>query len=137
MSNQQTAYQKLVKSEEFWSMECGLVSHEITTGVWLTTQWQLTGFNLQPDSFNERVATLQLHRDERTDYRFNLSSQQPKLFLVVDIVEDEQHPKIVTLTASQSAAVNIWMVTTLYCPMICHYPFKRGWRLLSAVMVNC
>ncbi|UUM31751.1 DUF3305 domain-containing protein [Vibrio japonicus] len=104
MSNQQTAYQKLVKSEEFWSMECGLVSHEITTGVWLTTQWQLTGFNLQPDSFNERVATLQLHRDERTDYRFNLSSQQPKLFLVVDIVEDEQHPKIVTLTASQSAA---------------------------------
>lgn len=104
MSNQQTAYDKLVKSEEFWSMECGLVSHEITTGVWLTTQWQLTGFNLKPESFNERVATLQLHRDERTDYRFNLSSQQPKLFLVVDTVEDEQHPKIVTLTASQSAA---------------------------------
>lgn len=104
MSKQLSADNKLVKNEEFWSMECGLVSHEITAGIWLTTQWQLTGFNLRPETFNERVATLQLHRDERTDYRFNLSSKQPKLFLVLDTIENDQQPNIVTLTASQGVA---------------------------------
>jgi hypothetical protein len=104
MSKQQAADIKLEKNEELWSIECGLVSHEITTGIWVTTQWQLAGFELSPDSYNQRVATLQLHRDERTDSRFNLSSHQPKLFLVLDSIESDEEPNIVTLTAAQSVA---------------------------------
>ncbi len=104
MTNQDIAESKLEKNEELWSLECNLVAHEIATGMWLTTQWQLTGFNLKPETVSKRVVTLQLHRDERTDYRFNLSSQQPKLFLVLDTVESEEDPNIVLLTASQGVA---------------------------------
>ncbi|EGA68915.1 hypothetical protein VISI1226_20964 [Vibrio sinaloensis DSM 21326] len=104
MSQQHAARTILEKNEQIWSIECDLVSHEISTGIWVTTQWQLAGFNLSPDKVNERVTALQLHRDERTDYRFNLSSQQPKLFLILDNVEEDSQPNIVSLTASQSVA---------------------------------
>lgn len=104
MSQQHAARTILEKNEQIWSIECDLVSHEISTGIWVTTQWQLAGFNLSPDKVNERVTALQLHRDERTDYRFNLSSQQPKLFLILDNVEEDSQPHIVSLTASQSVA---------------------------------
>jgi hypothetical protein len=85
-------------------MACHLVAHEITTGLWTTTQWQLKDFNLAPKPDAKHHACLQLHRDERTDYRFNLSSQQPKLFLVLDSIESEEEPNIVTITASQTVA---------------------------------
>ncbi len=46
------------------------------------------GFELSPEDDATDVCLLQLHKDERTDYyRFNLSSQQPKLFLVMDNVD--------------------------------------------------
>ncbi|KJY82387.1 hypothetical protein TW81_13310 [Vibrio galatheae] len=104
MLKQQTVTPKQQKTEQLWPIECQLVAHEITTGLWSTTQWQLTAFNLTPLHQNSCVATLQLHRDERTDYRFNLSSNKPKLFLVLDNVETSETPSIVTITASQSVA---------------------------------
>ncbi|MDA0147572.1 DUF3305 domain-containing protein [Vibrio sp. LaRot3] len=94
----------LSKNEELWPIECDIVAHEITTGIWTTTQKQLKGFNLSPDAHSAQLGLLQLHRDERTDYRFNLSSQQPKLFLVLDNLEDSDEVNIVSLTASQSVA---------------------------------
>ncbi|NOH79733.1 DUF3305 domain-containing protein [Vibrio sp. RE86] len=104
MAKQQTVTDNLQKTEELWSIECKLVAHEIATGLWTTTQWQLTEFNLQPTTVTPTVKLLELHRDERTDYRFNLSSNQPKLFLVLDNVDSDETPNIVTLTASQSVA---------------------------------
>ncbi|MCG9578094.1 DUF3305 domain-containing protein [Vibrio tubiashii] len=104
MSKHQTVTEKVEKSEELWPIECQLVAHEIATGLWTTTQWQLASFDLTPNQANTSVALLQLHRDERTDYRFNLSSTQPKLFLVLDNVDSDETPNIVTLTASQSVA---------------------------------
>lgn len=92
------------KTETTWPMACDLIEHEITTGIWVTTQWQLKGFDLHPQTPSPYTAVLELYRDERTDYRFNLSSQQPKLFLVVENPEDGVAPKIITLTASQSIA---------------------------------
>jgi len=92
------------KSENHWLMNCRLKEHEITAGMWVTTQWQLTGFDLNVTPDDENLATLELFRDERTDYRFNLSSQQPKLFLVLEQPEDGCKPKIIRLTASQSVA---------------------------------
>ncbi|EPV1126158.1 DUF3305 domain-containing protein [Vibrio harveyi] len=92
------------KNEDSWSIGVDLVEHEISTGIWVTTQWQLTGFEINPTEDTQLVCLLQLHKDERTDYRFNLSSQQPKLFLVMDNVDPGDTPTIQLLTASQTVA---------------------------------
>lgn len=92
------------KTESSWSMGVELVEHEITTGIWITTQWQLTGFQLSPNEDTPDVCLLQLHKDERTDYRFNLSSQNPKLFLVMDNLDSGGKPTIQLITASQAVA---------------------------------
>ncbi|MGD8172661.1 DUF3305 domain-containing protein [Vibrio sp. TRT 21S02] len=104
MSSEAPITKQLEKNETVWDIECELVEHEISTGIWLTSQWQLKGFNLKPEMVSESVTSLELHKDERTDYRFNLSSQQPKLFLILDNMDTDSVPKIVSLTASQSVA---------------------------------
>ncbi|MBW3697844.1 DUF3305 domain-containing protein [Vibrio sp. T187] len=94
------------KTETIWPIECQLFAQEISLGMWTTTQWQLEGFVLRSEDNNNQAnrAILELHRDERTDYRFNLSSQSPKLFVVLDNLESDEQPNIVALTASQSIA---------------------------------
>jgi len=92
------------KNEDSWPVGVDLVEHEISTGIWVTTQWQLTGFEINPTEDTQHVCLLQLHKDERTDYRFNLSSQQPKLFLVMDNLDSSDTPTIQLLTASQTVA---------------------------------
>ncbi|MBD1564426.1 DUF3305 domain-containing protein [Vibrio sp. S12_S33] len=92
------------KSDFLWPIECDLIAHDITAGMWVTKQWQLVGFNLQPTAVSSTISLLELYRDERSDYRFNLSSQQPKLFLVLENIDTDQEPKIVKLTASQNVA---------------------------------
>ncbi|CAM2890996.1 DUF3305 domain-containing protein [Vibrio mytili] len=92
------------KTEDSWPLGIELVEHEISTSIWVTTQWQLTGFDLTPSKENKRICLLQLYKDERTDYRFNLSSRQPKLFLVMDNLDSGEQPTIQLITASQSVA---------------------------------
>ncbi|KII79355.1 DUF3305 domain-containing protein [Vibrio renipiscarius] len=94
----------LEKTDDIWPIECDLVAREIKTGMWTTTQQELNGFNIKPEQQSEHLTLLQLHRDERTDYRFNLSSQQPKLFLILDNFNGNENVSVVTLTASQSVA---------------------------------
>ncbi|MCG9552448.1 DUF3305 domain-containing protein [Vibrio sp. Isolate31] len=91
------------KTESVWPIGVQRIEKEIKTGIWVTTQWELIGFELSPENETLDVCLLQLHKDERTDYRFNLSSQQPKLFLVMDNV-DSGKPIIQLLTASQTVA---------------------------------
>ncbi|AXY01067.1 DUF3305 domain-containing protein [Vibrio alfacsensis] len=92
------------KTEASWPIGIELVEHEITTGIWVTTQWQLMAFDIAPTEETQHVCLLQLHKDERSDYRFNLSSQQPKLFLVMDNEDSGEQPTIQLLTASQTVA---------------------------------
>lgn len=96
------------KTESVWHIECQLLPERIVKKLWSTTQWQLQGFNTRPERLNKSVGLLELHRDERTDYRFNLNSQVPKLFVVLenldDSAEEDHQPNIVALTASQSVA---------------------------------
>ncbi|MFA0410368.1 DUF3305 domain-containing protein, partial [Vibrio splendidus] len=92
------------KTEAAWPIGVRRIEKEIKTGIWVTTQWELTGFELSPEDDAQDVCLLQLHKDERTDYRFNLSSQQPKLFLVMDNVDSGVKPVIQLLTASQTVA---------------------------------
>lgn len=100
-----------VKSDELWTIQCYLESDQVTAGRWQTQQWRFDSMKLTPSNDAAYVADLILYRDERTDYRFNLSSGQPKLFLVIDTFEQSEvgsteKANIVTLTASQSVAGN-------------------------------
>ncbi|UQA51319.1 MULTISPECIES: DUF3305 domain-containing protein [Vibrio] len=104
MSNTKEFENKYEKTEDSWPIGVDLVEHEISTGIWVTTQWQLAGFEITPTDETQDVCLLQLHKDERTDYRFNLSSQQPKLFLIMDNVDSGEKPIIQLLTASQTVA---------------------------------
>ena len=94
----------LEKTEDLWPIECKLTVNEVSAGKWTTIQQQLSGFNLKPEQQSDQLTILQLHKDERTDYRFNLSSQQPKLFLVLDTFDGDEQAKVVSLTASQNVA---------------------------------
>ncbi|MDF2152211.1 DUF3305 domain-containing protein [Vibrio sp. CAU 1672] len=104
MSNHESNTHLHHKSEQLWPMACELVEQHISRGVWAITQWQLNGFNLSPQDDTENRCLLELYRDERTDYRFNLSSQQPKLFLVMENNDTDEMPNLLLLTASQNVA---------------------------------
>ncbi len=104
MSDHKTQSLPVQKSSDHWPMTCLLKEHEIIAGMWVTTQWQLVGFDLFPTAETPTFTVLELFRDERTDYRFNLSSQHPKLFLVLEQPENGVTPKLVRLVASQSVA---------------------------------
>ncbi|MDR9826728.1 DUF3305 domain-containing protein [Vibrio sp. FNV 38] len=91
------------KTETLWPIGCVLEAKEIKGKMWSTHQWQLNGFDLQLNDKSLPTMLLELFKDERTDYRFNLSSVQPKLFVVLESNDDEQ-AKLVAITASQSIA---------------------------------
>ena len=59
---------KSSKNEDSWPVGVDLVEHEISTGIGLRRQ-------LRVEINQPKISrVLQLHKDERTDYRFNLSS---------------------------------------------------------------
>lgn len=92
------------KTESQWSIGCQLLLQEVSAGRWVTTQWQLTGFELTPTAEHPAWIVLELFRDERGDYRFNLSSREPRLFVILESISDSTDPKLVRLTAAQSVA---------------------------------
>ncbi|MBC5850933.1 DUF3305 domain-containing protein [Vibrio metschnikovii] len=94
----------LIKNEFQWSIGCLLHLRSFNVGRWVTSQWQLSGFELMPQVEFKARAVLELFRDERSDYRFNLSSREPKLFVIVENSTDDDQPKLVCITASQGVA---------------------------------
>ncbi|WP_261835645.1 DUF3305 domain-containing protein [Vibrio ishigakensis] len=95
---------KVVKDQTRWTLGCGLELKAVAGNKWGLSQWHLDGFELHPEASADFLMTLELFRDERTDYRFNLSSQQPKLFVVLDILQSLEEPNLVAISASQSLA---------------------------------
>ncbi|MDP2571707.1 DUF3305 domain-containing protein [Vibrio penaeicida] len=93
----------LEKSENLWTIECQLESQNVGEGRWVTQQWEWKGVDLKPTEPNPLTLALELYKDERTDYRFNLSSVQPKLFLALENLDTLEPVK---LTASQSVAAS-------------------------------
>ena len=93
----------LEKSENLWTIECQLESHNVGEGRWVTQQWEWKSVDLKPTKANSLTLPLELYKDERTDYRFNLSSVQPKLFLALENLDTLEPVK---LTASQSVAAS-------------------------------
>ncbi len=93
----------LEKSENLWTIECQLESHNVGEGRWVTQQWEWKSVDLKPTKANPLTLPLELYKDERTDYRFNLSSVQPKLFLALENLDTLEPVK---LTSSQSVAAS-------------------------------
>ena len=87
-----------------WVVSCELVDHEITTGVGVTTQKQLIGFNLTPNEQSLYLAPLHLHFNERREYKSNLSDDHPKLFVVIEHPEHDESFNLLAITASPKLA---------------------------------
>jgi hypothetical protein len=106
MTKSNCVYQELSglhKSETLWPIQLDVKLVEKSNGRWSLLQRELQGIRLSVDDTSKPHAILELHRDERTDYRFNLSSHDPKLFAVFENNEQVDLQPLV-VTASQSVA---------------------------------
>ncbi|PSU08616.1 DUF3305 domain-containing protein [Photobacterium ganghwense] len=99
-----------LKDESVWPIGFRLVGKEKQVGRWMTVVWtiedvclygeeQKTTLAQQPDGY---VLPLQLQLYERSDYRFNLSSRDPHLFVVCS--EEGERLKPLLITAAQGLA---------------------------------
>ncbi|UJF20149.1 DUF3305 domain-containing protein [Vibrio sp. SS-MA-C1-2] len=115
----------MIKSESIWSIKFDIVGIESIVGKWASWNWSIENVSLyQPEdkvlfleqlthlhqtSTEENRCTttycleLELHRDERTDYRFNLSSQHPTLFIPCFEEEELFVPDLVTVSQTNAA----------------------------------
>lgn len=95
------------KSSDQWPMQIHLQAEEVEVDGWEATRWQV--HDLLPDTAAKEGyvgLTLELHKDERSAYRFNLNSATPHLFVLCS--EDETCGDLVPmhLTASQDEAAS-------------------------------
>lgn len=93
------------KSTDRWPMQISLQHETVLTRGWETERWSIR--DLYPDSEQKEgysSLTLDLHKDERTAYRFNLNAESPHLFVLCD--EDETNGTLtpIHITASQDEA---------------------------------
>lgn len=108
---QQLGEHKLLqKDESIWPIAFRLVSEEKQVDRWTTLSWTIEDVVLYDqdrvheidESKGSYERLLTLYRDERTDYRFNLSSQDPHLFIVCEEENEQLSPLLIT--AAQSVA---------------------------------
>ncbi|MDD1783044.1 DUF3305 domain-containing protein [Enterovibrio sp. ZSDZ35] len=97
---------EVIKSPNQWLIQYELVNEDVEVGRWMTTRRTLGRLNLptQESEVEEGLPSLllTLYRDERTDYRFNLSSSDPHLFFIFEVKEDES---VVPLRVSASQTI--------------------------------
>ncbi|MCP4595548.1 DUF3305 domain-containing protein [Neptuniibacter sp.] len=95
-----------VRSSDRWPLQIELNSETIEVGGWDSERWSIS--SLHPDQKADKGynLTLELHKDERTDYRFNLNSVTPHLFVLC--CEDEASGEFTPMhiTASQDDAAS-------------------------------
>lgn len=71
---------------------------------WQSIHWQVAEVSHQPLQHPDACPMpLQLYRDERSAYRFNLSSQAPKLFVICEECEETMRPRIISACQDQAA----------------------------------
>ena len=115
--NKGDEHKRLAKDESSWPIAFSLRSEEKQVGRWTTLSWSIEDIELYQQAPVSTTAedncdtagttthyerTLFLYRDERTDYRFNLSSQDPHLFIVCEVTNEQFSPLLIT--AAQSVA---------------------------------
>lgn len=116
--NNSDEHKRLEKDGSNWPIAFGLRAEEKQVGRWTTLSWSIENVELyaatavmnRDDASTTNSAvnttyyerTLILYRDERSDYRFNLSSQDPHLFIVCEEANEQLSPLLIT--AAQSVA---------------------------------
>jgi hypothetical protein len=92
-----------MKTEDNWPIKCQIIQLMTQNSKWQTTSWAIEGIVLHPTAGDNGIeAQIPLFKDERTDYRFNLSSMNPKLFVVLE--NDHDSVQLVNVTVSQTMA---------------------------------
>lgn len=99
------------KSTDRWPMQIALQHESILTRGWETERWSIKA--LMPYSAEDEGKSkgytdieLQLHKDERTAYRFNLNSASPHLFVLCNENETDNALTAIHITASQDEAAS-------------------------------
>ncbi|KXF81470.1 DUF3305 domain-containing protein [Enterovibrio coralii] len=113
-----------IKSPNHWLIQYELIDEEVQVGRWMTNRRTLGRVNLPTDESELEEGlpslTLTLYRDERTDYRFNLSSSDPHLFFIFEVREDESVVPL-RISASQTVAASHldgdYLVLTITIPL--------------------
>jgi hypothetical protein len=96
-------------------LDVTLVRKVVQVGRWDSVSWDLAGVSLAgagaPDTPPDdgetvihRGIPLRLYRDQVDDYHYNLSSDQPRLFLVCspDPTDDSLDPRLATLSQGEA-----------------------------------
>lgn len=95
------------KTTDNWPLQVSLSVESIEVNGWDTERWQIDAIEPhqddKPDFFH---LDLDLHKDERTAYRFNLDSQQPHLFVLCNEDEMDNTLTPIHITASQDDAAS-------------------------------
>lgn len=94
------------RNSEQWPLQVNLHSETINVGGWDTERWSISALNPDQSNSDGHNLTLELHKDERTAYRFNLNSQTPHLFVLCNQDETSGDFTPVHITASQDDAAS-------------------------------
>lgn len=102
-----------------WPMRIRMTRRQVGNGLWTCDSWSVTAIDSEHDvttgrscettmegeahHFDWRGLALELHRDERAAYRFNLASRSPRLFVHCN-ADDSGRMAPALLTASQDVA---------------------------------
>ena len=96
-----------LKTESVWPLQFEVIEEIKQVGRWSAPSWHIGDVHLYEKVVVSAQSNgmlfereLEIFLDERTDYRFNLSSQSPKLFFAFENDNDVLIP--VMITASQS-----------------------------------
>lgn len=103
MSQATVATDYQFKTNTAWSIACEFIDHNIIAGAWVTKQKQLTGFELYSDVISDKTGILNLYHCEKRDYRNNLKTDHPRLYVVLDNSSSQQD-KLLMITASPQVA---------------------------------
>jgi len=93
------------RNDKLWPMQVRLRKEVREVGLWESENWEIE--QILPYCDGEPGFTplnLELHRDERTSYRFNLNSRDPRLFLLCQEDETDGSLSPLHLTVSQDEA---------------------------------
>ncbi|AMG29682.1 DUF3305 domain-containing protein [Grimontia hollisae] len=100
---------RIIKDPNCWLIQFDLESTDVAIGRWKTKRWSIVNLNFpktEDECSDSQISLpLELFKDERTDYRFNLSSRDPHLFFIFEVEEDESLNPL-QVTASQSNAAS-------------------------------
>ncbi len=91
-------------SLDSWSLWVSLDKQETVSRGWPSINWEVAEIAQQTDREDAVAIWLMLHRDERMAYRFNLSSEAPRLFVICEDLNAELRlPRKLTLAQDVAA----------------------------------